>query len=105
MLDANPLKEHDNVSYALAIERKCLSQLGTSLGQCAEKLVCLALQDVRRMATRTVPSSNVQQWAYFIGALKPALDRTEMEKNGTEASMAISLSLSQEMERVISQMK
>lgn len=70
------------LSRALKLERDCLVRLGISLGQCAEKLVCLALLDALRMAARSPYASNPEythQWAYFIGALTPALDHTEME--------------------------
>lgn len=71
------------LSRALKLERDCLLRLGTSLGRCAEKLVRLALLDAQRMATTRPPSASrpdcIQQWAYFIGALTPALDHTEME--------------------------
>jgi hypothetical protein len=67
---------------ALKLERDYLFRLGTSLGRCAEKLVCLALLDAQRMAARSRFASGpdyIGQWAYFIGALTPALDHTEME--------------------------
>ena len=70
------------LSRALRLERDCLVRLGTSLGRCAEKLVCLALLDAQRMAARSPHSSGpeyVNQWAYFVGALTPALDHTGME--------------------------
>ena len=68
------------LSHALKLEREYLFQLGSILGQCAEKLICLALQDARRMSARTTPTAETaHQWAYFIGALTPALDHTEIE--------------------------
>lgn len=70
------------LSRALRLERDCLVRLGTSLGRCAEKLVCLALLDAQRMAARSPHSSGPEyanQWAYFVGALTPALDHTGME--------------------------
>ena len=70
------------LSRALKIERDCLLRLGTSLGRCAEKMVRLALLDAQRMAS-TRPSMSrheyIHQWAYFIGALTPAIDHTKME--------------------------
>ena len=70
------------LSNALALEREYLLQLGTNLGHCAEKLVCLALQDARRMLARssTKPMRETAlEWAYFIGALTPALVHTEID--------------------------
>ncbi|KAL3807471.1 hypothetical protein ACHAXA_006300 [Cyclostephanos tholiformis] len=76
-------EERGRLSRALKLERDCLVRLGISLGRCAEKLVRLALLDAQRMAaTRPPPASRteyIHQWAYFIGALTPALDHTEME--------------------------
>ncbi|KAL7539868.1 hypothetical protein ACHAXR_012321 [Thalassiosira sp. AJA248-18] len=105
------------LSHALKLEREYLFQLGSSLGRCAEKLVCLALQDARRMATRPPSISQPEsshQWAYFIGAMSPALDHTEMETKGVgcafggksaEASMSMAQSLRQEMDNMKSCMK
>jgi hypothetical protein len=71
-----------HLSGVLKREREYLSQLGEILGRCAEKLVCLALQDARRIALR--PSSSITpestyQRAYFVGAFTPTLDHTEIE--------------------------
>ena len=86
MLDASNvnsgLQRNQPLSNALALEREYLFQLGTSLGRCAEKLVCLALQDARRMSARspTRPMrESARDWAYFIGALTPALVHTEID--------------------------
>ncbi|KAL9186739.1 hypothetical protein ACHAXT_010459 [Thalassiosira profunda] len=70
------------LSNALNLERECLIQLGSSLGRCAEKMVCLALHEARRMAAATPSDQSSHEWAYFIGALTPALDHTQMETNG-----------------------
>jgi hypothetical protein len=69
------------------------------MGQCTEKLICLALLDAQRMVTRSSHSpmpEYIRQWEYFSEALTPALDYTEIELKGvgcavggdTEASMA-----------------
>lgn len=90
MLDAsnvmNEARRDQPLSRALKLEPEYLFQLGSVLGQCAEKMVCLALQDARRVAARsyTLKPENPHEWAYFIGAMTPALDHTEME---TKASL------------------
>ncbi len=93
-----------DTSRATTREHKYLTQLGEILGRCAEKLVCLALQDARRMASRPSAADtpdNTYQWAYFVGALTPTLDHTEIEtqgvgyacRGGTEGSMAMAQAL------------
>ena len=70
------------LSKALDVERDYLFQLGSNLGRCAEKLVCLALQEARRMLTGASSISQgdaLNQWAYFIAAMTPALDHTEID--------------------------
>lgn len=71
-----------HLSDVLKREHGYLSQLGEVLGRCAEKLVCFALQDARRIALKlssaTTPESTYQ-WAYFVGAYTPTLDHTEIE--------------------------
>lgn len=77
-------------------ELEYLIQLGEILGRCAEKLVCLALQEARRMASRPSAADtpeNTYQWAYFVGALTPTLDHTEIETQGTESSIAMAQAL------------
>ena len=102
MLNVNPLKDQ-SVSHALSIERECLSQLGAALGQCAEKLIALALQDARRVGSTNSSSLSTpeyaQQWAYFIGALTPALDHTEMDTKGSDECKSIAKSLRSEIEK------
>jgi len=102
------------LSHVLRLERECLLQLGSALGRCAEKLMCLALQEVRRMATRSLSSNisktqSVHEWAYFIGAMTPALEHTEMETKGVgcafsgetaEGSKLTAQALRQEVDRV-----
>lgn len=116
MLDASNVRSEtwsdQPLSQTLNLEREYLFQLGSTLGQCAEKLVCLALQDARRMAASSSSISkpeNLQEWAYFIGALTPALDHTEMDKkgvgcafsgDGAETSKALAQALRQEMEKM-----
>ena len=102
MLDSSnvmdELSQRDQLplSHALNLEREYLFQLGSTLGQCAEKLVCLALQDARRMATRSSLSSSVStsesfhEWAYFIRAMTPALDHTEMETKVSNGPLLVS---------------
>mmetsp|Transcript_10291 Transcript_10291/g.25186 ORF Transcript_10291/g.25186 Transcript_10291/m.25186 type:complete len:136 (-) Transcript_10291:301-708(-) len=116
MLDASNVtietpRDHQ-LSHGIKLEREYLSQLGYRLGQCAEKLVCLALQDARRMAARspTRPMHETScEWAYFIGALTPALAHTEMvtkgvgcafKGEGVETSMALAQALCQELEKM-----
>ncbi|KAL3775657.1 hypothetical protein ACHAW5_008127 [Stephanodiscus triporus] len=116
MLDASHVMndwrvERPPLSRALMLERDYLVRLGISLGRCAEKLVCLALLDALRMAARSPYASKPEythQWAYFIGALTPALDHTEMETKGigcasgydVEASMTMARGLRREMEKM-----
>jgi hypothetical protein len=80
MLDAshiiNESPRDQQLSQALILEREYLLQLGSSLGECAEKLVCLSLQEARRMSSKP---ENSREWAYFIRAMTPALDHTEIE--------------------------
>lgn len=79
---ANELQTVRNPAWIFKRERECLAQLGDILGRCAEKLVCLALQDARRralMLSEAATPENKYQWAYFIGALTPTLDHTEIE--------------------------
>ena len=65
-------------SLQLQLEKEYLLELGSCLGRCAEKLVSLALQDARRMSEY----KNDQEWAYFVGAMTPALDHTQVETKG-----------------------
>jgi hypothetical protein len=65
-------------SFQLQLEKEYLLELGSCLGRCAEKLVSLALQDARRMSEY----KNDQEWAYFVGAMTPALDHTQVETKG-----------------------
>jgi len=100
------------LSHALKLEREYLLQLGSCLGQCAEKLVCLAIQDARRMAAiRSQSPSGIpkSEWAYFVGAMAPALDHTEMENKGvgcafdderSEGSIHMARALRQELEKM-----
>ena len=70
------------LSKSLDVEREYLSQLGSSLGRCAEKMVCLALQEARRLlsgASSISQGDTRDQWAYFIVAMAPALDHTEID--------------------------
>ena len=86
MFDASNVVEKSMVgqplSHALKLERELLVQLGSKLGQCAEKLVCLALQDARRMSVASSSISKtdfINEWDYFIGSITPALDHTQIE--------------------------
>lgn len=79
---ANESQTVRNPASIFKREREYLAQLGDILGRCAEKLVCVALQDARRralMLSEAATPENKYQWAYFIGALTPALDHTEIE--------------------------
>jgi len=115
VMDESSQRDQLPLSHALNLEREYLFQLGCTLGQCAEKLVCLALQDARRMATRSSLSSSVStsesfhEWAYFIRAMTPALDHTEMETKGVgcafsgesaEGSKSMAQALRQEMDKM-----
>jgi hypothetical protein len=85
IMDESLRRNQRPLSDALDLERDYLVKLGSTLGQCAEKMVCLALQDARRMASRSSlspgisKSETLNQWSYFITAITPALDHTEME--------------------------
>ena len=87
MLDASHFRDESvldrlPLSHAMQLERENLLQLGSSLGRCAEKLIGLALQDVRRMlsvSTGVNGHEMAQEWAYFYGAMAPALDHTQVE--------------------------
>jgi hypothetical protein len=77
-----------HLSGVLKRERDYLTDLGARLGQCAEKLVCVALQDARRMASRPTSSATSEttyQWAYFVSALNPTLNHTEIESKVSRA--------------------
>ena len=114
-LDASHVRNDTSVgisslSQALELERDYLIQLGTSMGKCTEKMICLALLDAQRMATRSSHTSmhDIRQWEYFSEALTPALDHTEIEMKGvgcavggdTEASMAMAQGLRREIDRI-----
>ena len=72
-------------SDASDLERNYLVDLGSTLSQCAENLVCLALQDAQRMASSSSLSPSTskaevfKEMAYFIEAMAPVPDHTEME--------------------------
>lgn len=114
MMDASSVVNNSRtdqpLSHALKLERDYLVELGSLLGRCAEKLVCLALQDARRMSKVSSPVHEAaRQWAYFVGALTPALDHTEIESKGVgcsfaggsaESAMAMAQALRQEMKKV-----
>ncbi|KAL7435715.1 hypothetical protein ACHAXM_004800 [Skeletonema potamos] len=101
----NPNSQGDQrlLSQSLQLEKEYLFELGSHLGQCAEKLISLALQDARRMSDY----ENDQEWAYFVGAMTPALDHTQVESKGvgclfddtnTQASKLNAQALRQELE-------
>ena len=101
----NPNSQGDQrlLSQSLQLEKEYLYELGSHLGQCAEKLISLALQDARRMSDY----ENDQEWAYFVGAMTPALDHTQVESKGvgclfddtnTQASKLNAQALRQELE-------
>jgi len=103
----NPNSQGDQrlLSQSLQLEKEYLVEVGSCLGQCAEKLISLALQDARRMSEY----ANDQEWAYFIGAMTPALDHTQVESKGvgclfddtnTEASKLNAQALRQELEKM-----
>ncbi|KAK1735048.1 hypothetical protein QTG54_014114 [Skeletonema marinoi] len=103
----NPNSQGDQtlLSQSLQLEKEYLVEVGSCLGQCAEKLISLALQDARRMSEY----ENDQEWAYFVGALTPALDHTQVESKGvgclfddtnTEASKLNAQALRQELEKM-----
>ena len=91
MLDASHVMDKSHglnslVSHSMQIEREYLIQLGSSLGSCAEKIVCLALQDARRMISilTSAPEEMAQhemskELAYFCAAMMPALEHTQIE--------------------------
>jgi hypothetical protein len=118
MLDASHVRNdtglgwRPSLSQTIEVERDYLIRLGTSMGQCTEKLITLALLDAQRMVTRSSHSpmpEYIRQWEYFSEALTPALDHTEIELKGvgcavggdTKASMA----LAQGLRRVIDRMR
>merc|ERR1711957_1076105 len=94
IMDTSSRRGQLPLSTALDLERDYLVELGSTLGQCAEKLVCLALQDARRMASSfslspSMSKSQVfKQMAYFIEAMAPALDHTEMETKGVGCALS-----------------
>jgi hypothetical protein len=100
------------LSKSLDVEREYLSQLGSSLGRCAEKMVCLALQEARRLlsgASSISQGDTRDQWAYFIVAMAPALDHTEIDTKGVgcvfdgegaDISKAMAQALRQELDKM-----
>jgi len=106
-------------SHAMELERNYLVELGSSLGNCAEKLTCLALQDARRMMANLTSMSesgssynqSTQELAYFCGAITPALEHTQIETKGVgcaftdndkDSSKAMAQALRKELEKMTS---
>ena len=105
VVNPNSQGDHRLLSQSLQLEKEYLFEVGSYLGQCAEKLISLALQDARRMSDY----ENDQEWAYFVGAITPALDHTQVESKGvgclfdntnTEASKLNAQALRQELEKM-----
>jgi hypothetical protein len=105
LVNPNSQGEQRLLSQSLQLEKEYLVEVGSCLGKCAEKLISLALQDARRMTEY----ENDQEWAYFVGAMTPALDHTQVESKGvgclfddtnTEASKLNAQALRQELEKM-----
>ena len=105
IVNPNSFGDQRLLSESLQLEKEYLYEVGSCLGKCAEKLINLALQDARRMSSHT----NDQEWAYFVGAITPALDHTQVESKGVgclfddtnnEASKLNAQALRQELDKM-----